>query len=239
MHAYQQEFMDFLIETGALRFDEFTLKSGRRSPYFFNAGQFNTGAEIERLGYYYACAIREFDVEPTLVFGPAYKGIPLCIAAAIALRQRFDMDTYYGFDRKEIKEHGEGGWLVGKEPDGQDRVVLVDDVVTDGATKIQMIDRLKATCSARISGLVIALDRKEKKHRRRRRRGGSPDCHRRTRPIHHHRPRHPRIPARPQHQRPNRPHTPIKKTDRSLSRRTWDSCVNGTGNCGPKDKGRR
>jgi orotate phosphoribosyltransferase len=162
MHAYQQEFMDFLIETGALRFDEFTLKSGRRSPYFFNAGQFNTGAEIERLGYYYACAIREFDVEPTLVFGPAYKGIPLCIAAAIALRQRFDMDTYYGFDRKEIKEHGEGGWLVGKEPDGQDRVVLVDDVVTDGATKIQMIDRLKATCSARISGLVIALDRKEK-----------------------------------------------------------------------------
>ena len=162
MHAYQQDFMDFLIETRALRFGKFTLKSGRRSPYFFNAGQFNTGAEIERLGYYYACAIREFDVEPTLVFGPAYKGIPLCIAAAIALRQRFDMDTYYGFDRKEIKEHGEGGWLVGKEPDGLDRVVLVDDVVTDGATKIQMIDRLKARCSARISGLVIALDRKEK-----------------------------------------------------------------------------
>ncbi len=162
MQAYQQDFMDFLIETGALRFGEFTLKSGRRSPYFFNAGQFNRGAEIERLGYYYACAIREFDVEPTLVFGPAYKGIPLCIAAAIALRQRFDVDAYYGFDRKEMKEHGEGGWLVGKEPDKQDRVVLVDDVVTDGATKIHMIDRLKATCSARISGLVIALDRKEK-----------------------------------------------------------------------------
>ncbi len=162
MQTYQQDFMDFLIETRALRFGEFTLKSGRRSPYFFNAGQFNTGAEIERLGYYYACAIREFDVEPTLIFGPAYKGIPLCIAAAIALRQRFGMDTYYGFDRKEIKEHGEGGWLVGKEPNGQDRVVLVDDVVTDGATKIQMINRLKATCSARITGLVIALDRKEK-----------------------------------------------------------------------------
>ncbi len=162
MQGYQQEFIDFLIETGALRFGEFTLKSGRRSPYFFNAGQFNTGAEIERLGYFYACAIREFDVEPTLVFGPAYKGIPLCIAAAIALRQRFDVDTCYGFDRKEIKEHGEGGWLVGKAPDPQDRVVLVDDVVTDGATKIQMIRRLKAACSARISGLVIALDRKEK-----------------------------------------------------------------------------
>ncbi|MDE2887014.1 MAG: orotate phosphoribosyltransferase [Gemmatimonadota bacterium] len=162
MQAYQQEFIDFLIETGALRFGEFTLKSGRRAPYFFNAGQFNTGAEIERLGYFYACAIRELDVEPTLVFGPAYKGIPLCIAAAIALRQRFDMDTSYGFDRKEIKEHGEGGWLVGKEPDPQDRVVLVDDVVTDGATKIQMIRRLKAACSARISGLVIALDRKER-----------------------------------------------------------------------------
>ena len=162
MHVYQQEFMDFLIETGALRFGEFTLKSGRRSPYFFNAGQFNTGAGIERLGYYYACAIREFDTEPTLIFGPAYKGIPLCISAAIALRQRFDMDVCYGFDRKEIKEHGEGGWLVGREPGGQDRVVLVDDVVTDGATKIRTIERLKATCSARISGLVIALDRKEK-----------------------------------------------------------------------------
>ena len=162
MRSYQQDFIDFLVETGALRFGEFTLKSGRRSPYFFNAGQFNTGAEIERLGYFYACAIREFDVEPTLVFGPAYKGIPLCIAAAIALRQRFDMDVCYGFDRKEIKEHGEGGWLVGKEPDPQDRVVLVDDVVTDGATKIQTIRRLKAACSARISGLVIALDRKEK-----------------------------------------------------------------------------
>ncbi|MDE2998330.1 MAG: orotate phosphoribosyltransferase [Gemmatimonadota bacterium] len=162
MQAYQQEFIDFLIETGALRFGEFTLKSGRRSPYFFNAGQFNTGAEIERLGYFYACAIREFDVEPTLVFGPAYKGIPICIAAAIALRQQFDVDTCYGFDRKEIKEHGEGGWLVGKEPDPKDRVVLVDDVVTDGATKIHMIRRLRAACSARISGLVIALDRKEK-----------------------------------------------------------------------------
>ena len=162
MQAYQQDFIDFLVETRALRFGEFTLKSGRKSPYFFNAGQFNTGAEIERLGYYYACAIREFDVEPTLVFGPAYKGIPLCIAAAIALRQRFDMDTCFAFDRKEIKEHGEGGWLVGKEPDPQDRVVLVDDVVTDGATKIQMIRRLKTACSARITGLVIALDRKEK-----------------------------------------------------------------------------
>ncbi len=162
MQAYQQDFIDFLVETRALRFGEFTLKSGRKSPYFFNAGQFNTGAEIERLGYYYACAIREFDVEPTLVFGPAYKGIPLCIAAAIALRQRFDMDTSFAFDRKEIKEHGEGGWLVGKEPAPQDRVVLVDDVVTDGATKIQMIRRLKTACSARITGLVIALDRKEK-----------------------------------------------------------------------------
>lgn len=165
MQAYQREFIDFLVETGALRFGEFTLKSGRASPYFFNAGQFNTGTEIERLGYYYACAIREFDAAPTLVFGPAYKGIPLCIAAAIALRQRFDIDTCYGFDRKEIKEHGEGGWLVGKEPDERDRVVLVDDVVTDGATKISMIDRLKAACSARLSGLVIALDRKEKNTR--------------------------------------------------------------------------
>lgn len=162
MRAYQQDFIDFLVETRALRFGEFTLKSGRKSPYFFNSGQFNTGEEIERLGYFYACAIREFDFEATLVFGPAYKGIPLCVATAIALRQRFDINASYGFDRKEVKEHGEGGWLVGKEPEPGDRVVLVDDVVTDGATKIQMIRRLNAACGARISGLVIALDRKEK-----------------------------------------------------------------------------
>ncbi|MDA0745312.1 MAG: orotate phosphoribosyltransferase [bacterium] len=162
MQEYQKEFVEFLVRTGALRFGEFKLKSGRLSPYFFNVGQFNRGEDVERLGYYYACAVRDMDVNPTIIFGPAYKGIPLCIATAIALRQHLGLDAYYSFDRKEIKDHGEGGWLVGKEPGENDRLVLVDDVITDGATKVDMIARLREATPAEISGLVIALDRKEK-----------------------------------------------------------------------------
>jgi len=161
MQQYQKEFIEFLVQTQALRFGEFRLKSGRTSPYFFNSGEFNTGKSIERLGYYYACAIRELRETPTLVFGPAYKGIPLCVSSAIALRQQFDMDIPYTFDRKEIKDHGEGGWLVGQEPTDQDRVVLVDDVVTDGATKIETISRLREALEANVTGLIIAVDRRE------------------------------------------------------------------------------
>ena len=162
MQTYQQEFMEFLVRTGALRFGEFRLKSGRMSPYFFNVGQFNRGADVERLGYYYACAIRELKETPTVVFGPAYKGITLCVATVIALRQRFDTDVYYSFDRKEVKDHGEGGWLVGREPVQGDRLALVDDVITDGATKADIIARLRKASQAEITGLVIALDRREK-----------------------------------------------------------------------------
>lgn len=162
MQDYQKEFIEFLVRTGALRFGEFKLKSGRISPYFFNAGQFNRGADIERLGYAYACAVRELGANPTVIFGPAYKGIPLCIATAIALNRHFGENLYYSFDRKEVKDHGEGGWLVGRSPAEGDRVVLVDDVITDGATKIDMIARLREACRAEITGLVIALDRREK-----------------------------------------------------------------------------
>ncbi len=162
MQAYQKGFVEFLVRTGALRFGEFRLKSGRVSPYFFNAGQFNRGAAVERLGYYYACAVRDLRVAPTLIFGPAYKGIPLCIATAIALKTLFEADVCFGFDRKEVKTHGEGGWLVGKVPTDADRLVLVDDVVTDGATKREMIARLQEVANAEVTGLVIALDRKEK-----------------------------------------------------------------------------
>jgi len=161
MQDYQREFIDFLVRTGALRFGEFTLKSGRKSPYFFNVGQFNRGADVERLGYYYACGVRELASASNVIFGPAYKGITLCIATAIALRQRFDTDAYYSFDRKEVKNHGEGGWLVGREPQEGDHVALVDDVITDGATKVASITRLREATPAHISGLVIALDRRE------------------------------------------------------------------------------
>jgi orotate phosphoribosyltransferase len=162
MQDYQREFTEFLVRTGALKFGEFTLKSGRLSPYFFNAGQFNRGADVEKLGYYYACAVKDMGDVPSIIFGPAYKGVTLCIATAIALRQHFDIDTYYSFDRKEIKEHGEGGWLVGKEPGPGDHVMMVDDVITDGATKVTMIKRLQEATSAVVTGLVIALDRKER-----------------------------------------------------------------------------
>ena len=162
MKIYQKEFAEFLVRTGALQFGEFRLKSGRISPYFFNSGQFNLGSCLERLGYYYACAVQELEISPNLIFGPAYKGIPLCVTTAIALKTYFKMDVHYSFDRKEVKKHGEGGWLVGKTPINTDRLVLVDDVITDGTTKREMITRLQKKTNAEITGLVIAFDRKEK-----------------------------------------------------------------------------
>ena len=121
MQTYQKEFIEFLVLTQALRFGEYTLKSGRKSPYFFNSGQFDTGSSAERLGYFYASAGRELKTEPTLIFGPAYKGIPLCIATAIAYKNHFNIDIPFSFDRKEVKDHGEGGWLVGRIPDSDDQ----------------------------------------------------------------------------------------------------------------------
>ena len=162
MQTYQKEFIEFLVRTEALRFGDFTLKSGRKSPYFFNSGQFNTGSSAERLGFFYASAARELRTPPTLIFGPAYKGIPLCLATAIAYHNHFDTDLPFSFDRKEVKDHGEGGWLVGRAPTSEDRIVLVDDVITDGATKVDTINRLKDALSAQVTGLIISVDRKEK-----------------------------------------------------------------------------
>jgi len=162
MQTYQEEFIAFLVRTQALRFGEFTLKSGRTSPYFFNSGQFDTGSSAERLGFFYASAARELKIEPTLIFGPAYKGIPLCLATAIAYKNHFNIDIPFSFDRKEVKDHGEGGWLVGRVPDRDDNVLLVDDVVTDGATKVETIKALKESLDARVTGLIISLDREEK-----------------------------------------------------------------------------
>lgn len=162
MHDYQREFIEFLVRSGALRFGAFTLKSGRTSPYFFNSGEFSRGEQIERLGYYYASAIRELKTQPTVIFGPAYKGIPLSISAAIAFNRHFEQDVAYSFDRKEEKDHGEEGWIVGHVPVEGDWIVLVDDVVTDGATKIESIESLRSSTGGEVTGLVIAVDRKEK-----------------------------------------------------------------------------
>jgi orotate phosphoribosyltransferase len=162
MQDYQKEFIEFLVRSEALKFGSFTLKSGRTSPYFFNSGEFSRGEQIDRLGYYYASATRELAKQPTVIYGPAYKGIPLCISAAIAFNHHYKQDVAYSFDRKEEKDHGEGGWIVGHVPQAEDTVVVVDDVVTDGATKVEAINLLRTKTAGTVTGLIIAVDRKER-----------------------------------------------------------------------------
>lgn len=159
MEAYQREFIEFALENNALRFGEFTLKSGRISPYFFNIGQFNTAAATAKLGFFYANAIIHSNIEFDVLFGPAYKGIPLAVATAIALEQHFQKDTPFCFDRKETKDHGEGGNIVGAALTGN--VLAIDDVITAGTT-VHHVARLCDTEKATFNGLIIALDRQEK-----------------------------------------------------------------------------
>ncbi|MBN1516121.1 orotate phosphoribosyltransferase [Candidatus Sumerlaeota bacterium] len=161
MEPYKDAFVEFLVETGALRFGDFKLKSGRESPYFFNSGLFDTGDSIARLGYFYTCAMAGLSETPTVLFGPAYKGIPLCVATATCLTQRFGTNVAYCFDRKESKDHGEGGLLVGRVPKESDTICIVDDVITSGATKLEAIERLRSQTPAKVVSLVIALNRCE------------------------------------------------------------------------------
>lgn len=159
MQDYQRDFIQFAIETGVLKFGEFTLKSGRISPYFFNAGLFNTGLAISRLGHFYATAIMECGLEFDVMFGPAYKGIPLVVATAIALAEDYDKDYPWCFNRKEAKDHGEGGMLVGAPLTGD--VLLIDDVITAGTAIREVMQIVKAE-KAITAGVIIALDRQEK-----------------------------------------------------------------------------
>jgi orotate phosphoribosyltransferase len=159
MQDYQREFIDFAITTGAIRFGEFTLKSGRVSPYFFNAGLFSTGASLGRLGQFYARTIIDAEIEFDMLFGPAYKGIPLATATAIALAEQFDRDIPFAFDRKEKKQHAEGGLIVGHPLEG--RVLVVDDVISSGISINGAVDIIHAA-GAKSAGVVIALDRQEK-----------------------------------------------------------------------------
>lgn len=159
MQAYQEEFIRFAIDTGVLRFGEFTLKSGRVSPYFFNAGLFNTGLALAKLGSFYAKALVDSGVDCDLIFGPAYKGIPLASATAIALANEHGRDLPWCFNRKEAKEHGEGGTLVGSPLQG--RVMIVDDVITAG-TAIREVMHIIQNNSAQAAGVLIALNRQER-----------------------------------------------------------------------------
>lgn len=158
MRAYKNEFLELSLELEALRFGEFELKSGRISPYFFNAGQFNTGYAAAKLGRYYASAIVESDVEFDMLFGPAYKGIPLVALAAAALAEHKDVDVPYAYNRKEAKQHGEGGSIVGAPVSG--RVMIVDDVMTAGTAVREAVGLIREL-GADVAGLVISLDRQE------------------------------------------------------------------------------
>src|SRR5690554_2219906 len=159
MHEYQWEFIRFALEREVLRFGEFTLKSGRVSPYFFNAGLFNTGSDLARLGRFYARAVVASGVPFDMVFGPAYKGIPLASALAIALADEHGRNVPFAFNRKEAKDHGEGGQLVGAPLRG--RVLVVDDVISAG-TSVRESAQLIAAAGAQLAGVVIAIDREER-----------------------------------------------------------------------------
>jgi len=156
---FQQRFIDLAIEYDVLKFGEFTLKSGRVSPYFFNAGNFNTGKAMAVLGQCYADALQDSGIEVDLLFGPAYKGIPLVAVTAAALAERHNVDLPYCFNRKEAKEHGEGGNMVGAELKG--RTLIVDDVITAGTAIREVIDMM-ADSAAQTAGVLIGLDRQEK-----------------------------------------------------------------------------
>ena len=159
MKDYQKAFLEFAIDQDVLRFGEFTLKSGRVSPYFFNAGLFNTGGALSRLGRYYAQAIVDSGIEFDVLFGPAYKGIPLAAATAVTLYDHHDMDVPYAFNRKEAKEHGEGGNIVGAPLEG--RILVIDDVITAGTAIRESVDIINAN-NAELCGVVISLNRQER-----------------------------------------------------------------------------
>ncbi|MDR1796366.1 MAG: orotate phosphoribosyltransferase [Clostridiales Family XIII bacterium] len=167
--GYKAKFVSFLLRSGALRFGDFTLKSGRKSPYMVNTGQFNTGPLLSRLGCFYAKAIHEkielgiLPKKPDVIYGAAYKGIPLAAAATIAFSAAFDEEIGYCFNRKESKDHGEGGLLVGMKPKPGDGILIIDDVMTAGTALGETVATLKKEApEARIIGCVIAVDRMER-----------------------------------------------------------------------------
>lgn len=159
MQAYQKEFIEFAMAQEALKFGEFTLKSGRQSPYFFNMGTFNSGRALAQLGRFYAEALVASGIEYDMLFGPAYKGIPLVAAVAVALAEHHGKDVPWAFNRKEAKAHGEGGWLVGAPLEG--KVLVIDDVITAG-TAIREVAALFEQTEAQMCGVMVALDRQEK-----------------------------------------------------------------------------
>ena len=160
--TYKEEFIKFMADSGVLTFGDFTLKSGRKAPYFINTGNYKTGAQLAKLGKFYASCINENGIEADVLFGPAYKGIPLSVSACVALYDQFGKDVSYCFDRKEVKDHGEGGMFVGKALADGDKVVIIEDVMTSGKALKEVMPKLKGAADVDITAMVITVDRMEK-----------------------------------------------------------------------------
>ena len=162
MEQYKKEFIEFMVDCQVLKFGEFTLKSGRKAPYFINTGNYKTGKQLAKLGEYYAACIHENNLQAETLVGPAYKGIPLSVATAIALANNYGQEINYCFDRKEVKDHGEGGLFVGKQLVDNEKVVIIEDVMTSGKALREILPKLEAAAKVKIVGMVISVDRREK-----------------------------------------------------------------------------
>lgn len=161
-YTYKQEFIRFMVKNGVLKFGEFTLKSGRIAPYFINTGNYKTGKQLAKLGEYYAACIRENGLQADTLVGPAYKGIPLSVATAIALYSNYEQEINYCFDRKEAKDHGEGGLFVGQQLKDGEKVIIIEDVMTSGKALREILPKLEAAAKVEVVGMIISVDRKEK-----------------------------------------------------------------------------
>lgn len=160
--TYKEEFIKFMSDSGVLTFGDFTLKSGRRAPYFINAGNYMTGEHLAKLGGFYADCIKEHGLQPDTLFGPAYKGIPLAVSAASALYNKYGINCNYTFDRKEAKDHGEGGMFVGKQLADGEKVVIIEDVMTSGKALREVMPKLKDAADVKVEAMIITVDRMEK-----------------------------------------------------------------------------
>ena len=161
-YTYKQEFIRFMVASGVLKFGEFTLKSGRKAPYFINTGNYKTGKQLAKLGEYYAACIEENGLNAETLVGPAYKGIPLSVATAVAMYHGYDKEINYCFDRKEAKDHGEGGLFVGKQLVDGEKVIIIEDVMTSGKALREILPKLEAAAKVQVVGMIISVDRQEK-----------------------------------------------------------------------------
>ena len=162
MQEYKRSFIKFMVENEVLLFGDFTLKSGRKAPYFINAGKYRTGAQIARLGEYYANCYLDHGVKAKTLVGPAYKGIPLAVATAYALSQNHGVDVGFCFDRKEVKDHGEGGMFVGQTLQEGDEVCIIEDVMTSGKALREILPKIRQEANVHVGSMIISVDRQEK-----------------------------------------------------------------------------